>query len=83
MTVSSIMPPSGLSRTERVDVYAGKDESEDGVRRSRNAVAVGPRKLSCQLQRVRGDVTENERGLNHVSDVENPCLVSNMMMTGN
>lgn len=45
MMVSSIIPPEELRRTESVDVYGARVERDDGVSHSRNAVAVGPRKL--------------------------------------
>jgi hypothetical protein len=41
-----MIPHCGLIRKERVNIYdAGREEKEDGVRCSRKAVVVGPRKL--------------------------------------
>jgi hypothetical protein len=40
-----MIPPFSLRITERVEVYGGRVESDEGVIHSRNAVAVDPRKL--------------------------------------
>lgn len=45
ITVSSIMPPFSFRMTDRVDEYGAREDREDGVTHSRNAVAVAPRKL--------------------------------------
>jgi hypothetical protein len=46
MTVSSIIPPFSFRRTDKVEVYGARDVSDEGVNHSKNAVAVGPRKLN-------------------------------------
>ena len=45
MTVSSIIQPRSFKITDKVEEYGLREESDEGVTHSRNAVAVGPRKL--------------------------------------
>lgn len=53
MTVSSMIPPSSLRITERVEEKGSSEESEDGTRCSMNSVAVEPSTLWDNMNRVR------------------------------
>lgn len=49
MTVSSMIPPFSFRITDKVEEYGAREDSDEGVTHSRNAVAVGPRKLYVDL----------------------------------
>jgi hypothetical protein len=66
------MPPEGRSRTESVEEKGASAPSADGVRRSRNAAARGPRKLAVRVSAGAGAGARGfyARVLHHVADVE-------------